>query len=306
MAKWTFTQYPAEKQLILLSNHGGGWRGICWDDTSDGDKLDLEDLKASLSDLNEYLGRKIDILATEACLVGMVEFVYPIREYIDYFIGSEAFSFGAENTTEGGFVVGNWQYDLMWEELAKDPNMTPKEFCEYIIYHFKPYGPWRAPPDIPKQEASDTLSVIDTSQIKDVVVNVDKFAAVLKSIFPLRRGRVTSVLQVTEQFSGQLDFLGIAYFTNIDLWDFADKVASVIAADNLQNAVKELKSSIEAAVLFERHGTDPTQGEHPGAHGLAIYMPQRVSEYNENYDTIDFSKDTQWDEFIKEYWLMPS
>ena len=85
MAKWTFTQYPAEHQLILLSNHGGGWRGICWDDTSDGDKLDLEDLKMSMAELKKHFGRKIDILATEACLVGMIEFVYPLREYIDYF-----------------------------------------------------------------------------------------------------------------------------------------------------------------------------------------------------------------------------
>ncbi len=306
IAKWTFTNYPAEKQIILLSNHGGGWRGICWDDTSDGDKLDLADLKKSLSDITEFFGRKIDILATEACLVGMIEFVYPIQDYIDYFIGSEAFSFGAENTTEGGKIVGNWQYNLMWRELVKNPNMTPKEFCEVIVYYFQSYGPWRAPPSIPKQEASDTLSVIDTSQVNKIVENVDKFAKALKSVFPIRRERVTGALQITEQFSGQFDFLGIAYYTNIDLWDFADKVSTIIVMSDVQTTATAVKSSIDSAVLFECHGVDPTQGEHPGAHGLAIYMPQRLSEYNENYEMIDFAKNTQWDEFIKAYWLMPA
>lgn len=305
MAQWTFTTYPAEHQLILLSNHGGGWRGICWDDTSNGDNLDLEDLKLSLSEISNYFDRKIDILATEACLVGMVEFVYPLKDYIDFFIGSEAFSFGAENTTDGGKVIGNWQYDLMWHELIKNPKMMPKEFCEVIINHFHPYGPWRAPPGIPKQEASDTLSVIDASHINDVVKSVDKFATALKSVFPVRRERVTGALQITEQFSGQFDFLGLAYFTNIDLWDFADKVAKIIALDDVQKTSVEVKSAVESSVLFEVHGADPTQGEHPGAHGLAIYMPQRYSEYNDKYELIDFAKDTQWDEFIKAYWVMP-
>ncbi len=306
MAKWTFTQYPAEHQLILLSNHGGGWRGICWDDTSDGDKLDLEDLKMSMAELNKHFGRKIDILATEACLVGMIEFVYPLREYIDYFIGSEAFSFGAENTTEGGFVVGNWQYDLMWGELIEKPDMTPKQFCEVIVENFHPYGPWRAPPTIPKQEASDTLSVIDTSQVRNVVIEVDRFATALKSIFPVRRERVTSALQVTEQFSGEFDFIGISFFSNIDLWDFADKVSNIIALNDVRSSAAAVKRAVDNAVIIECHGSDPTQGDHPNAHGLAIYMPQRISEYNDIYDTIDFAKDTQWDEFIKAYWLIPA
>jgi hypothetical protein len=305
MAKWTFTNYPAEHFIILLSNHGGGWRGICWDDSSDGDNLDLEDLKISLSEINNYLGRKIDILATEACLVGMVEFVYPIKDYMDYFIGSEAFSFGAENTTEGGFIVGNWEYELMWRELIENPDMTPKQFCEVIVNNFHPYGPWRAPPYIPKQEASDTLSAIDTSEFNNVVTSVDKFATALKSVFPIRRQRVTGALQVTEQFSGQFDFLGVAFYTNIDLWDFADKVSKIITMDDVQQTAAEVKTAIDSAVIIETHGVDPTQGEHPGAHGLAIYMPQRNSEYNENYNFIDFAKDTQWDEFIKAYWLMP-
>lgn len=306
MAKWTFTTYPAEHILILLSNHGGGWRGICWDDSSDGDNLDLEDLKLSLSDITTYFGRNIDVLATEACLVGMIEFVYPIQQYIDYFIGSQAYSFGAENTTDGGLVVGNWQYDLMWRELHESPEMTPKQFCEVIIKHFHPYGPWRAPPFIPKQESSDTLSVIDATQVRHVVKAVDKFGGALKAIFPIRRERVAGALQITEQFSGQFDFLGISSYTNIDLWDFADKISSMTALRDVRDSAAQVKTAVDTAVIFETHGSDPTQGDHRNAHGLSIYMPQRSSEYNEKYDTIDFAKDTQWDEFIKEYWLIPS
>jgi hypothetical protein len=306
MAKWTFDTYPAERQLILLSNHGGGWRGLCWDDTSNGDHLDLADLKTSLGELQEYFGRKVDILATEACLVGMIEFAYAVYEYADYYIGSQAYSYGAENTTDGGFVVGNWQYDLMWGALIENPDMTPKEFCKVIIDNFKDYGPWRMVPLVPKTESSDTLSVIESSQVKNVVTAVDKLATALKSVFPIRRERVTGALQTTEQFSGQFDFIGIATYSNIDLWDFADRVMNSIALDDVQAGAKAVKSAVDSAVIYERHGNDVTEGDHVNAHGLSIYFPQRITEYNDKYETIDFTKDTQWDEFIKAYWLIPA
>ncbi|WP_455391839.1 clostripain-related cysteine peptidase [[Eubacterium] cellulosolvens] len=306
MAEWTFDTYPADHQIILLSNHGGGWRGVCWDDSSDGDNLDLEDLKTSMAEITNHLGRKLDILATEACLVGMIEFAYAIQDYAELFIGSQAFSFGAENTTEGGFIVGNWQYDLMWSRLIEAPGMTPKEFCQVIIENFKQYGPWRAPPGIPKTESSDTLSVIDTALVGNVVAATNEFSEALKSVFPIRRQRVRDALQITEQFSGQLDFIGIASFTNIDLWDFADKISSITALNDVRNSAARVKQTVTDAVVLETHGTDPMEGDHVNAHGMSIYMPQRSTEYNEKYDTIDFAKDTQWDEFIKAYWLMPS
>jgi hypothetical protein len=306
MAKWTFDTYPAEHYIVLLSNHGGGWRGLCWDDTSDGDNLDLADLKLSMAELKTYLGRKLDILATEACLVGMIEFAYAIQDYTDYFIGSQAFSYGAENTTEGGLVIGNWQYDIMWGKLVEYPGMTPKQLCQVIIDNFQEYGPWRMLPDIPKTESSDTLSVIETAYVNDVVVAVDEFAAALRTVFPIRRERVMSALQVTEQFSGQLDFIGISYYSNIDLWDFANKVSSIMALNDVRNSAARVKTAVDTAVIFERHGNDPTEGDHVNAHGLSIYMPQRSTEYNNKYDNIDFAKDTEWDEFIKAYWLIPS
>ena len=104
----------------------------------------------------------------------------------------------------------------------------------------------------------------------------------------------------------QFDFLGISYFSNIDLWDFADKVSSVIALNDVRSSAAAVKRAVDNAVIFERHGSDPSQGDHVNAHGLAIYMPQRISEYNENYNTIDFAKDSEWDEFIKAYWLIPA
>ncbi|MCK5562272.1 MAG: hypothetical protein KAJ51_16855 [Thermoplasmata archaeon] len=301
--KWAVENYPAEHYNILLSNHGGGWRGICWDDTSDGDTLDLADLKNSLSKIKDIIGKKVDVLSTVACLVGMVEFAYPLRDYVDYFIGSEAYSYGSENTTEDGLLIGNWQFDEIWSDLAETPTMAPEEFAVLAIEHFNPYGPWRAPPFIPKTESSDTLAVIDCSKIENVTFAADELAKCVKSK-PMWRNRVTGVLQAAESYSGQLDFIGIATYTNYDLYDFAEKLEPLFGMSDVQSACQDVYDAVDQAVVAETHGSNALEGDHVNSHGLAIYFPQRETEYNAKYDYIDFAQETSWDEFIKEYWWL--
>lgn len=299
--RWAVQKYPAEHYNILLSNHGGGWRGVCWDDTSDGDTLDLADLKNSLSNIKDIIGKKVDVLSTVACLVGMVEFAYPLRDYVDYFIGSEAYSYGSENTTEGGLLIGNWQFDKIWGELAKTPTMAPEEFAVLAIEHFNPYGPWRAPPFIPKTESSDTLAVIDCTKIENVTIAADELAKCVKSK-PLWRNRVKGVLQAAESYSGQLDFIGIATYTNYDLYDFTEKLEPLFGMSDVSSACQDVYDAVDQAVVAETHGSNALEGDHVNSHGLAIYFPQRETEYNAKYDYIDFAQETSWDEFIKEYW----
>ncbi len=299
--RWAVNNYPAQHYNILLSNHGGGWRGVCWDDTSGGDTLDLADLKNSLSKIKDIIGKKVEVLSTVACLVGMVEFAYPLRDYVDYFIGSEAYSYGSENTTDGGLLIGNWQFDKIWGELADNPTMNPEEFAVLSIKYFKPYGPWRAPPFIPKTQSSDTLAVIDCSKIENVTIAADEFAKCVKSK-PFWRSRVDAVLQTAESYSGQLDFIGIASYTNYDLYDFAEKLEPLFGMADVQSACQDIYNAVDEAVVAETHGTNALDGDHVNSHGLAIYFPQRESEYNAQYEHIDFALETSWDEFIQEYW----
>jgi len=70
---WAATNYPAEKYLLVLWNHGGGWReydiptkGVIWDDTS-GDFMTMAELVQGLDGVNEG----IDIIGFDACLMQM-------------------------------------------------------------------------------------------------------------------------------------------------------------------------------------------------------------------------------------------
>jgi len=309
--KWAMTEYPALRYNIMLSDHGGGWRGVCWDDTSNGDNLEVDEIRAALQELKDFRGGKsIEVLSTEACLVAMLEFAHGIRDVADYYIASETYGYGGENTTEGGLVVGNWQFDRVWGALVQDPKMGPEQLARTMVDCFNEYGPWRAPPFIPKKEASDTIAAFNLSRVGNLTNVTSKLSDFLvgRLLGPgmtASRDATSRSLFLSESFSGQLDWIGASSYTNFDLYDFCDKLETAPILNGVKAYTAEVKKAIPDVIFAEHHGTDATAGEHPNAHGISIYVPFRRSEYNEKYESIMFAKDTSWDEFIKALWFGP-
>ncbi|MBW1675421.1 MAG: hypothetical protein JRF30_01090 [Deltaproteobacteria bacterium] len=58
------------------------------DDTS-GDALDNQELKNVLSGVSQRIGRKIDILGLDACLMNMIEVAYQLKDCVQVMVGSE-------------------------------------------------------------------------------------------------------------------------------------------------------------------------------------------------------------------------
>lgn len=76
-----------------------------------------------------------------------------------------------------------------------------------------------------------------------------------------------------------------------DNWN-SDAGACVEAACGVMTA-------LDAAVISEEHGD-----EWPGSHGLAIYFPEVVGDFNAGYNsaTILLPADTRWDEFLQDFY----
>jgi hypothetical protein len=91
---WGVSSYPSERYILILKNHGGGWkRGVCIDET-DGGILSIKDIKTALDYLFDMTGEKIDILAFDACLMGMVETAYELKDNIgSSFVFSQDFGY---------------------------------------------------------------------------------------------------------------------------------------------------------------------------------------------------------------------
>ncbi|MCK5415009.1 MAG: hypothetical protein KAJ35_06490 [Thermoplasmata archaeon] len=311
---WAATEYPADKICLVLNNHGGGWFGICWDDT-DEDFLPPSEVAEALASIHYNLGRKVDVVLCYACLMASTEFAYEIHEHADYLIASETFSWGSETLGEDDYLIGNYPFDAIWGPVKDNPEMTPREFAVHAVDAFQMYGPWNAPDiDIYRDYSSDTVSAIDLSAMPALVAAVDNLGLELEASLT-GLGRLISHAQLvnrvigspeepeeycTESFSGQPDFIGQGTWVNYDLLDFIEQLEKCDIKELCNSdTLRQVRDAVGAAIIAERHGTDESLGHHVDAHGLSIWIPYRSTEYRDSYETTAFARDTSWDEFLK-------
>lgn len=78
------TRYPAEHYMLMIKDHGGGWRGACIDDQNGAHRM------MSLPELREALDTfDFDIISFDACLMSMVEVAYELRHNAKYLVASQ-------------------------------------------------------------------------------------------------------------------------------------------------------------------------------------------------------------------------
>ncbi|MGC9315652.1 MAG: clostripain-related cysteine peptidase, partial [bacterium] len=138
-AIWAINTYPAERYMLVLWNHGGGWarpapppsyKAIIWDDTNgDGSGIGFSNGEYAnmLSEIYDHLGKSISIVGFDACIVGMLETEYETMGYADYLVHSEA------NVPGDG-----WDYDFL-VSLTADPYCSEEQVINWLIDEYATY-----------------------------------------------------------------------------------------------------------------------------------------------------------------------
>ncbi len=267
-ANWAIINYPAKKYLLVIWNHGGGFRSlsltkdIAWDDTSGGDKITMPELEYALSAINTQMGKKIDIVGMDACFMAMTEVAYQIKDYTDILVSSEASE-----------PFDGWPYDTILGELVGNPLISSEQLAVDIVdkYIFSyPYGNVT-------QSAID-LSYMDTltDQISDLALAIMDDSLTLKSKYILA--------SVSSQYYGDPDF--------IDLNDFCNQLLGYSNSLEVKNIALNIQQTLNYAVLKSGY----SGGSVSGSKGLSIYFPYIAYHYYYNYT--NFSQDTLWDEML--------
>src|SRR3990172_7279605 len=91
---WAMDQYPAENYYLAIDDHGDGAYGISFDASSTNDQLTPPEVYSALKEATRNGARKIDLVDFEACLMGLAENAYDMREWADYVIFSQQISWG--------------------------------------------------------------------------------------------------------------------------------------------------------------------------------------------------------------------
>jgi hypothetical protein len=268
---WTVNSFPADSYCLVLMNHGSGSvAGVCFDDTSGGDALSLPELSQALSAI---LPEKMNVLYFDACLMGMVEVAYQIRDYADIMVASEEVGYAGQ------------PYDYYLADLTANPSMSPSELADVIVSNYIDYTSAKLYPS--------TMSAVDLSQISSLKTAVDVFAQSLSDSEGSYNDKIRMARGQAEGYEGP--YAGM-YGWYMDLYHFAQLIYQYIPDANIRDDANQVMTLLSNAVIVEG------QYHHTNSHGLSIFFPcKSESNYNDfmnEYLTADFADDTMWDEFI--------
>jgi hypothetical protein len=265
---WATINYPAKKYLLVIWNHGGGFRSlsltkdIAWDDTSGGDKITIPELEYALSAITTQIGKNIDIVGMDACFMAMTEVAYQIKDYADILVSSE------ESEPSDG-----WPYDTILDQLVSNPLMSSVELSGDIvdkyIYSY---------PSVNVTQSAIDLSYMDTlaSQLSNLALATMSDSSTPKSKYILA--------SISSQYYIDYDF--------IDLYDFCNKVLIYSNSTNVKNISLSIQQTLNSAVIKSGYSGSALSG----SKGLSIYFPYIAYHYY--YDYTNFSQDTFWDEML--------
>lgn len=292
---WAVKNYPAKHYLLDLWDHGGGWQGVCWDDTNNNDSLTMPELKEGMKTIRENMNKNIDTVLFDACQMGAVEVNYQIKDYVDIAIGSEA-------TVPGD----GCPYDLILSSLTNKPSMTKNELAAEIVNNY--IGSYSDGNPDPDDTPDVTMAAFDMKKMDKLAESVDELCMLLSE----NAGDYSTNLQICRSRDNAQTFtVGFvpSPFPNIassmiDVYDFADEVAN--KNFGIEQTAKDKASSVTENIMESRIAEEHGSG-YPDAYGLTIYFPNDLTtEYNENYDETGFAEGKYWNEFIHHANFPPS
>ena len=276
-ASWATTNYPAKKYLLVIWNHGGGFRStayttkdIAWDDTSGGDKITMPELEDALSAISAQMGKNIDIVGMDACLMAMTEVAYQIKGNADIMVASEELEPG-----------DGWPYDTILAQLAANPTMSSTQLAADIVDKYIYFYPFD----------EVTLSAVDLSYMDTLVGQLSSLAKTIKGDLTTPSNKYI-IAAYNSQYYSQSPYSSEKEF--IDLYDFCNKLLVYSNSSNVKNIVLSIQQILNSAVI----NSDYNGVSVSGSKGLSIYFPYYSGYINIKYSDTNFARDTKWDEML--------
>ena len=274
--EWGLTRYPAKKRVVVIWNHGAGFRtrlprrDIAFDDS--GTALDMNEIDGVFNDLGIGSKNRISILGFDACLMNMVEIAHHLRRRAEYIVGSEQ--------TE---PADGWPYEKVLAILKRNLSVptTAKEIVSTYIQSYRKTG-----------DQNVTQSAVDTSATDDAMAALSKLGTAL--VGPLQSS-LTAIRMVRTQVQSY------EFADYVDLGHLSALLGKNVKAKGIKTAADAVSKSVKAAVT--------ANGEYgPGvsnSSGLSVWFPAERHLYlnfRAKYVALDFYKSHKgWVEFLDAY-----
>ena len=197
--------YPANRNALIMWDHGGGTAGGYGSDEFFPDKsLMLSDIDSALT----KAGVKFDFVGFDACLMGTVENAYMLEKHADYLIASEELEPG-----EG------WKYDGWLPDLCANTSMETVELGKLIIDSF-----------ISASGSEQTLSIVDLREIPYTYQQLTRYMLSAKSEIERQNLRtLTTARSGARSYNdGQSDMIDIVDFVQRSGFEGSEELIAAV------------------------------------------------------------------------------
>lgn len=258
----------------ILDRSSSYERAICSDDGS-GHSLDTIELGNVLSKTVDTMGKPLDVLGMDACLMSNLEVAYQAAPYVNYIIASEE-----EEPNQG------WPYESVLSILAEKPDIDVPGFAArsvnaYIDYYKK------------AGQTGVTQSAFDLSRVKEASKTLERVGGALIDHMPDA---------ATEIWKAQRKSIKFFRGTLWDINHFLKELSAISSSNEVKDAAMQAQAAFRVGpdnfVIAESHfGSWFDQ-----CCGASIYLmspPGHISEY---YKDLNFAKEVNnWPLMMQKY-----
>ena len=282
--------YPAEHNVLILWDHGGGplW-GYGADELYDNDSLLLEEMRAAM-DASPFsgngtaagtatgTGRKLDLIGFDACLMASLESMTIWQDYADYYVGSEELEPG-----------DGWNYAFLKalenagaDSALQGSRLQTEKLAQSIVDTFSSYY---AAKKSPTYNPDLTLACVDLAKIGDINTALDRLADRITDavdggdyVSLVRSRSEVKSFGMSRGSSGEVSF----YYDLVDLGSLADQMKERCAEE-----ADALEKALNSAVVTEYANIDD-------AGGITLYYPYKnkgqFAQLNDYYGNLQRAK----------------
>ena len=291
---WTIQNYPAKKYALVMSDHGGGWTGGFSDmSAASYSELSIPEIVASIETIRQNTGiDKFELIGFDACLMGQIEVFGSLYPYSNYMVASEE--------VEPGY---GWSYSAWLEQLVRNPaangsGLSQSIVSTYVVNDVLLSGGRVSADELAQEEATTTLSAIESARVPDVIGAMNQFVSAAAS---LDQSLVAEARTYSRSYFSLFGEEVSPSF--VDLGNFSEVLATFTEDPGVQQTAIQLQTAIDSAVVAEKHGVNMS-----GSSGIAFHFPDSdlyyFTEFNADFppyyaeSSVRFLEQSVWDEFL--------
>ncbi len=274
--EWGITNYPADRMGVIMWNHGGGMKGVCYDEKKNDDNLLTDEVVSAVSGAYTNTGTtKLEWIGYDACLMQVQDIASMNSDYFNYMIASEE--------SESGY---GWDYDT-WVDDAYSKKTTPVIMKAIVDGFISENG------GTSSSSNDQTLSYLDLSYMSAYITAWNNMSTQLGTKITTSNKSSFNTLVKSAKHYADSDY---TYFGTFDAKDFVNKLSS----DSTFNP----GSSYTSAVLTAHSNLVAYSSCGRGAgnsYGLCIYWACHSDCEKSYYYKASMTKFTAWRTLVTTY-----